>query len=140
MKKLKWRSAVVAGLAAVTLSAPAAASAATTTATTHAGSWNLIWQGSNSIFTPRFATHSTVRGCASAALLGSGMSFEIVWYNGGRDTVLWESRNFGGERTCSPTKTIRHARNPSVFLVITVKCPPQEHCRAHGAWTLTTNR
>ena len=79
-------------------------------------------------------------GCASGVLQAATMSFQLVWWHGGRKTVLWTSRNFTGSRTCSPTKTISHARNPTVYLVITLHCHSFPlPCQGSGSWSIKTN-
>lgn len=135
MRTWKWRLGVVAPLAGVLLSIPVAANAAT-----NSGTWNATALTNKSVSTPRYVTHSTAKGCASGVLQSATMSFQLVWWHGGRKTVLWTSRDFSGNRTCSPTKTISHARNPTVYLVITIHCHSFPFpCQGSGSWSIKTN-
>jgi hypothetical protein len=139
MRIWKWRMSVVAAVAGVLLSIPLAASAATHT-TTHNGSWNATAETNKSVPTQKYVTHNTAKGCAGGTLQSATMSFQLVWWNGGRKTPLWSSRDFAGGETCSPTKTIKNAKNPEVYLIITIHCQSFPFpCQGSGSWSITTN-
>jgi hypothetical protein len=139
VRKWTWRMSAVAAVAGVLLSIPLTASAATRT-TTHNGTWNATAETNESVNTSQYVTHNTAKGCAGGTLTSATMSFELVWWNGGRKTPLWSSRNFEGNETCSPTKTISGAQNPEVYLVITIHCDSfPAPCQGFGSWSITTN-
>src|ERR1700683_792851 len=131
----KWRLSVNAAVAGVLLSIPLAASAAT-----HKGTWNATAETNQSVPTQKYVTHNKAKGCAGGTLQSASISFKLLWWNGGRKTVLWASRHFGGNETCSPTKTIKHAKNPKVYLIITIHCNSFPFpCQDDGSWSITTN-
>ena len=139
MRTWKWRLGVVAALAGVLLSISVAANASARTV--HTGTWNATAETNESVPTQKYVTHDKAKGCASGTLQSATMSFQLVWWNGGRKTVLWKSRDFGGGRTCSPTKTINHARNPVVYMIITLHCNSFPlPCQGAGSWSITTNQ
>ena len=151
MKKWIRRSGFVAALMCAMLAVPSLASAATTHAThvkaahvnaTHSGTWNATAVFNESVDTPGYTTRNKASGCVDGVLTSANLSFQLIWYNGGRDTVLWGSRIYTtGNRHCSPTKTIKHPpHGPVVFLRITIHCQNGPiPCQGDGDWSITTN-
>jgi hypothetical protein len=110
----------------------------------HSGSFSIATPFSFTQSNARYTTTSTVSGCINATdIVGTitGWHFRLIWYNGGRNTVLWTSPEFtGGGYHCSPTKTLStHA--PSVYSQETLDCnnPIPLPCTMDGNWSLDTN-
>lgn len=109
----------------------------------HSGTWEINTPFSFTQSNARSTTHSTVSGCINA-LDGVGTlswHFRLIWYNGGRNTVLWTSREFSDLGFhCSPTITL-HTPNPSVYSQETLDCnnPIPLPCQMDGNWSLDTN-
>jgi hypothetical protein len=145
MKKWLRRSGVAVALMTAMLAVPGLASAANSAipavSATHNGTWNATALFDESTDTPSYATVNKASGCADGVLTSAVMSFQLIWYNGGRDTVLWGSPNFDGSRHCSPTKTIKNPpHGPEIFLRITIHCvSPIDVCQGNGDWSITTN-
>jgi hypothetical protein len=138
MKKWASRSALVAALMCAMLAVPSLASAATA----HNGTWNATAFENQSVNTQHYITKNQASGCISGTLTSAEVSFKLIWYNGGRNTVLWGSRNYStGAKHCSPVKTISHPpRKPVVFLIITIHCvSPIDICQGSGNWEISTN-
>jgi hypothetical protein len=137
----KWmkRTGLVTALLCAMLAVPSLASASTT----HNGSFDITAFENQSVDTQQVTTTNHASGCISDFLLTSSeVSFQLIWYNGGRNTVLWGSPDFAtGAKHCSPTKTISHPpHDPQIFLIITVHCvSPIDVCQGSGAWQVTTN-
>ncbi len=130
MKRWMRRSGLITVLASAVMILPGIANAAT-----HTGTWNASAVTNQSVNTPMYVTTSTASGCAHGTLTAATFSMKLVWYNGGRDTVLWS-----GTSHCSPTKTIRGAHDPKVFLIITIHCNIIHLvCQGSGTWSITTN-
>jgi hypothetical protein len=144
--KLRARARIPVAFLAILLATatPGIANASTTIAlTTHGGTWSIATPFSFTQSNARYTTHTTVSGCVNAQdLVGTlGWHFRIIWYNGGRNTVLWSSREFsaGGNR-CSPTLEL-DTHLPSVYSQETLDCnnPIPLPCTADGTWSLVTN-
>jgi hypothetical protein len=107
MRKLAHLAAAAVGSAALAamLVAPSAANAAT-----YSGSWSLTAYIDAAHNTASYTTNSTheVSSCVSVTSLagvGGVWTFELVWYDGGKNVVLWISGdNEGKARVCSPVK------------------------------------
>jgi len=90
------------------------------------GPWSISsLLGSNTYDTPKYtSTTGNVYTCVKASALNanaSGWSFSIIWYNGGRATVVWSSRGFTDLGThCSPTGEATESGNPEYFDAITL--------------------
>ena len=75
--------------------------------------------------TPRYRTGARAKTCVRTTSLSSATwRFKLVWYDGGRNKVLYRSATYTGRTThCSPTETIGrppHNRRHVIFTVITV--------------------
>jgi hypothetical protein len=121
---------------------PVAANA-TATITPHTGTWSITAVGVHTQSTAKYATHTTASTCFKSDLLQSAKYYvQLIWYNGGRNTVLWTSGTYdtSGVRHCSPTKTISGAHNPLVFDAIHLVCvSPVPVCQGNGTYTIDTN-
>ena len=98
--------------------------------------------GSHTVDTAKYTTHSTVTGCTTAdSLTSASYHFKVIWYNGGRNTVLWSSREYtsSGTQHCSPKITIS-AHLPLVYEAITLDCvSPINVCQGNGTYGIDTN-
>ena len=74
------------------------------------GNWSITTALSGTHNTPSYKTNSThkISSCVSVtSFAGTGgvWSFELIWYDGGKNKVLWHSGDFEGKaRVCSPIK------------------------------------
>jgi hypothetical protein len=145
--KLRARARVlVASLAILaTIAIPGIANAsAALPSIRHSGTWEITAPDAFTQSNPSYTTHSTVSGCINV-LSGQGTfnwHFQLIWYNGGKNTVLWASPHFGeGDLGyhCSPTITL-HAKNPTVYSQETLDCNlVVVPCLLSGNWSLDTN-
>jgi hypothetical protein len=109
----------------------------------HSGTWEINTPFSFTQSNASSTTHSTVSGCINA-LDGVGTlswHFRLIWYNGGKNTVLWTSGEFSNlGYFCSPTITL-HTPNPTVYSQETLDCnnPIPLPCQMDGNWSLDTN-
>jgi hypothetical protein len=145
--KLRARARVLfASLAILAATAiPGMANASTTIPlTTHRGTWEITTPLNFTQSNASSTTHSTVSACwdISSAQGTFGWHVAVIWFNGGRNTVLWHSREFSdndGGPHCSPTIRL-HRHLPRVYSQETVNCnliiAP---CLVDGDWSLRTN-
>ena len=84
--------------------------AAVANAATYSGNWSITTFIEGTHNTASYKTNSThkVSSCVSVtSYQGSGgvWSFELIWYDGGKNKVLWHSGDYqGNARVCSPVK------------------------------------
>jgi hypothetical protein len=135
MKYTSWMISVLASaVLVVTLFRPVAASAAT-----HSGKWD--FPPGTSKATPSFGTKNKARTCVTATKINStnGWKFQLVWYNGGKNTRLYRSPIYRSRSThCSPTKTMPR-NNDKVYDIITAVPTPGSQPYAGGKYTIATN-
>jgi hypothetical protein len=145
--KLRARAQVLVAflaiLAAIAIPGIAHASADIPNATHH-GTWRIHTTLNFTQSNPSYVTHTTVSGCVDITSdIGTyGWKMAIIWYNGGRNTVLWRSREFSDNDFgphCSPKLRV-HGHHPKVFSTETINCNlivlP---CGVDGDWSLRTN-
>jgi hypothetical protein len=143
MRRSGFAAAVMCAM--VALAVPSLASAATARPSinaTHNGTWNATAVTNESVDTPGYTTRNKASGCVDGVLTSANLSFQLIWFHGGRDTVLWGSRIYTtGVRHCSPTKTIKNPpHGPVVFLRITIHCQNEPiPCQGDGDWSIKTN-
>lgn len=107
--KAKVRLALLSGFGALVL-AGSVLQAGVANAATHSGRWSITAAISGTHNTPSFKTNSThkVSSCVSVTSLGGvgGVwSFQLIWFDGGKNKVLWHSGDFEGKaRVCSPVE------------------------------------
>lgn len=148
-KKLYRQLALLfAGFAAVlAVAAPQAASAAphaVPATTSYYGTWNFsAVVSSDTVSTKQYVSSTTASSCTTAdGLTAASYHFKLIWYNGGKDTVLWSSPEYGssGVRHCSPTKTITGVNGPKIFDKITLDCQsPIDFCQGNGTYGIRVN-
>ena len=79
-------------------------------AATFSGNWSITAAISGTHNTASYTTNSThkISSCVSVtsyAGTGGVWSFELVWYDGGKDKVLWHSGDHEGKaKVCSPVE------------------------------------
>jgi hypothetical protein len=131
-------------LAAIAVPGMANASASIPNNIRHSGTFTIHASFTFTQSNASYTTHSTVSGCVNAT---SGMGifkwhFRLIWWNGGRNTVLWTSPEFSDTGFhCSPTKTL-NTPNPTVYSQETLECgnPIPLPCELDGNWSLSTSR
>jgi hypothetical protein len=146
--KLRARAGVLiaslAILAGIAIPGIANASAAIPNAI-HRGTWRITTPLNFTQSNAPSITRSTVSACwdISDAQGTFGWHVAVIWFHGGRNTVLWHSREFSDNDAgphCSPRIRIRHPHHPKVFSQETVNCnliiAP---CLVRGDWSLRTN-
>lgn len=145
MKKLRVRTqALVAFLAILGATAsPGIANASTSAIVSHHGTWSITTPFTFTQSNAKFTTHTTVSGCVNATSLQGtlGWHFRLIWYDGGKNKVLWTSREFSNVgRHCSVTVRL-HTHLPKVYSQETLNChnPIPLPCEAKGSWSLKTN-
>lgn len=123
---------------------PGVANASTgTLLASHHGTWSITTPFTFTQSNAKYTTHTTVSGCVNAKFLQGtlGWHFRLIWVDGGKNKVLWTSREFssvGGH--CSPPVRL-HVHLPKVYSQETLNCdnPIPLPCEASGTWSLKTN-
>jgi hypothetical protein len=86
--------------------------------------------------TRTFVTQSLASTCVDVTSLTGSWHYELIWYNGGRNTVLFASRTFTTHGIhCSPTEYI-NGNSPKVYDQISVTGVASQ---ASGNYQITTN-
>jgi hypothetical protein len=112
--------------------------------TSHHGTWEISNPFTFNQSNAKSITHSKVSGCVTnTSGLGTfGWHFQIIWYDGGKNKVLWRSKELSsaGARHCSPTIRLR-SHLPKVYSQETLNCnnPIPLPCMVQGTWSLNTN-
>jgi hypothetical protein len=118
VKQLISRVGVLSAVGALAL-AGALGQAAVANAATFSGKWSVSAVLDGTTNTASHATNSTgeVSSCVTVTSLegvGGVWSYELIWFDGGKNKVLWHSGDFEGKATvCSPTK--KPGRNDKVY-------------------------
>jgi hypothetical protein len=116
--KAKIRLALLPGLGALMV-AGALLQAGVANAATYSGKWSITTPIGSTHNTPSYTTNSThkVSTCVSVtsyAGAGGVWSYELVWYDGGKNKVLYHSGDYQGKATvCSPVE--RPGGNDKVY-------------------------
>jgi hypothetical protein len=138
--KAKVRLALLSGLGALVL-AGSALQAGVANASTISGSWSLTAVLEATHNTASITTNSTheVSGCVSVtstAGVGGVWSFELIWYDGGQNKVLWHSGDHeGNARVCSPIE--KPGGNDKVYdHIILINDGNGLEVTDSGAWSL----
>jgi hypothetical protein len=107
--KAKVRLALLSGLGVLVL-AGSVLQGGVANAATYSGRWSITAVISGAHNTPSYKTNSThkISSCVavtSTSGVGGVWSYELIWYDGGKNKVLWHSGDFEGKtRVCSPVK------------------------------------
>jgi hypothetical protein len=132
---------------AVAAGAPGIANASRVPAitTTHSGTWAITYPFNKTQSNPKFKTHSTVSGCITWNLDSSGTygwHMKIIWYDGGKNKVLWASKKIssGVTKRCSPKLKVP-VHDSQVYSQEILNCnnPIPLPCQVDGTWSLVTN-
>ena len=115
--KLGKGAVILSAVAALGLGTASQAGAAE--ATTYSGHWSVTAVIANYTNTRSYVTNIThkISSCVSVtatAGVGGVWSFELIWYDNGKNKVLWHSGEFEGHgRVCSPVK--KPGRHDAVY-------------------------
>jgi hypothetical protein len=107
--KSKTRLAIVSGIGALAV-AGSAFQPAIANAATYSGKWSITAVISGTHNTAKYTTNSThkVSTCVSVTStqgIGGIWSYQLIWYDGGKNKVLWHSGDHeGNARVCSPVE------------------------------------
>jgi hypothetical protein len=122
--------------ALVSLAVPQAALAA---GTTHSGRYSVSGGllNARTVDTPLYQTLSTARMCVR--IEGSpgsyGWQLRLIWYDKGKNKVLWHRFGHRTRIVCSPRKRLRCHCSPKVYDAITA----ERLASIHGWWKVHTN-
>lgn len=108
--KSKTPLAIVSGIGALAVTGSVFLSSVANAAT-YSGNWSISAVLSGTHNTPEYTTNSThkVSTCVSVTKLGGTggiWSYQLIWYDGGNNKVLWHTGDHEGTgRVCSPVET-----------------------------------
>lgn len=142
MRHRNGKLAVISGLGAlavlVSLNGPTAAEAAT-----YSGNWSVAAVISGYTNTPRYTTNSTheISSCVSVTStsgVGGIWSYQLIWYDGGANKVLWHSGDYEGKaKVCSPVE--KPGGNDKVYDHIVLEDAGNGvEVKASGSYTMNT--
>jgi hypothetical protein len=109
VKRITSRVGILSAVGALAL-AGSLIQTAVANATVYPGNWALAAEGGASTQTPMHATNSTKEASTCVTVnklsgIGGEWSFQLIWYDGGKDLVLYQSGDHAGKGTaCSPIK------------------------------------
>jgi hypothetical protein len=118
VKRITSRVGILSAVGALAL-AGSLLQTAVANATVYPGTWGLTAEGGASTQTPMHATNSTKEASTCVTVnklsgIGGEWSFQLIWYDGGKDLVLYQSGDHSGKSTaCSPIK--KPGANDKVF-------------------------
>jgi hypothetical protein len=124
--------------ASASVSASVSAPAAVKPAATHRGNWKIGHTVDGATHeTRKVNTRNNVSACVTANHLTGAWHFQLIWFNGGRNTVLYSSRPFSHPGIhCTPTEVIKHGKKAQVYLKISVT---GVNSAGSGNFEITTN-
>ncbi len=133
----RLKSMLTAGLlaAAVPLMVPQLAAAATAHDGTYHVSGGLF--NASTVNTPMYGTARTARTCVRVqGSPGSyGWTISMIWYDGGRNKILWQLSGRSTGTVCSPQRLLRCRCGPRIYDAITA----HNLASIHGWWREYTN-
>lgn len=136
--------AAIAGIAIITGTPGIASASAIAPLTAHSGTFDINTPFSFTQSNAKFKTDTTVSACVTRTDgMGTfGWHMQIIWYDGGKNKVLWQSKEISSDvvHRCSPQVTVS-GNVPTVYSQETLNCnnPIPLPCEFQGNWSLTTN-
>lgn len=140
--KAKVRLALLSGLGALML-AGSVLQAGVANAATYSGKWSLTAALEATHNTASYKTNSThkVSSCVSVTStggVGGEWSFQLIWYDGGKDKILWHSGDHeGNARVCSAVE--KPGGNDKVYdHIILINAGADPEVQASGTYSFNT--
>jgi len=143
VKRIMSRVGILSAVGALAL-AGSLSQAAIANAATYSGRWSLTAVLSATTNTASHTTNSTheVSTCVtvtSTGGVGGEWSYELIWFDGGKNKVLYHSRDFEGNSThCSPIK--KPGGNDKVYdHIILINAGADIEVQAAGTYSINTH-
>lgn len=143
MKRMMSRAGILSAVGALAL-AGSLSQAAVANAATYHGKWKLTAVLTATTNTASHTTNSTheASSCVTVTSLGGvggEWSYELIWYDGGKNKVLWHSGDFEGKATvCSPIK--KPGGNDKVYdHIILFNAGADIEVQASGTYSINTH-
>jgi hypothetical protein len=140
--KVKIRLALLSGLGALML-AGSLLQTGVANAATFSGKWSITAVLSGTHNTASYKTNSThkVSSCVSVTHtggVGGEWSFQLIWYDGGKDKVLWHSGDHeGNARVCSAVE--KPGGNDKIYdHIILINAGADPEVQASGTYSVNT--
>jgi hypothetical protein len=143
VKRAMSRVGILSAVGALAL-AGSLSQAGVANAATFSGKWSLTAALDATTNTASHATNSTgeVSSCVSVTSLGGvgGVwSFQLIWYDGGKNKVLWHSGDTEGKATvCSPAK--KPGKNDKIYdHIILINAGADPEVMDSGTYSINTH-